>query len=330
VSRLTVYTSLPPHLVRRIGDSDYDRYQDAVLGSWEAAGFRIVSVNSEDEIESFKGKWPLVEFASTGKRNGRPQFASLLDRIRQSKEPKAGIINADCLFFNYSTFAERILAALPDSIVIFERLNIDSETVRPTGRTRFGIDGFFFDTKFLATVAPVAPAEYELGEPAWDYWFPLAMCFAGAVLKAPEAPVLLHIDHDPKWSMEKEFANGHKLLAFLRSQKNDPIAIPGFIAAVNSIKAKPGDSHIYDLGMLCFHSLRESAKKITLGSPGTHEELTARMVSGLYRSNEFHFKEMIERAKLRNRVYASIANARQVSYKIVRRVKKGFPIFTKS
>src|SRR5262249_46291549 len=117
--------------------------------------------------------------------------------IAEAGERTAAIINADCLLIHFGNFIETVSRSARDSIVLFERLNVDPATLRPTGMHCYGFDGFFFDTRFIADLE-IADS-WLIGEPHWDYWFPLSLISAGATLKMADAPCLLHVNHGIGW-----------------------------------------------------------------------------------------------------------------------------------
>ena len=86
-----------------------------------------------------------------------------------------------------------VLKATEGSIILLERLDIDPKTMRATGSHALGFDAFFFDTRFIENVDDAG--DWTIGEPVWDYWFPLVMHIAGAYLKAPNAPIIVHLNH---------------------------------------------------------------------------------------------------------------------------------------
>ena len=78
-----------------------------------------------------------------------------------------------------------------------------------------GFDAFFFDTRFIENIDDAG--DWTIGEPVWDYWFPLVMHIAGASLKAPNAPIIVHLNHVQQWRGADLRASGTKLLRHLLS-----------------------------------------------------------------------------------------------------------------
>src|SRR5262245_32865685 len=246
----TIYTSLPPNMVRFVGKKQFEKYQEACIISWKYAGFRVVSVNSDLEIQDLRIYDSEIDFLSNGTLNERSKISTFLTSIINSGEPYAGIINADCLLLNYDRFVENLLRAVKDSIVLLERLNLDPETLRPTGRHCYGFDAFLFDTKFLRTLKQ--DNSFVIGEPYWDYWFPLSMMDAGALLKTPAAPVMLHINHQQNWRLDKWRENGEKVTQFLLSQERKKTFDQNFMQSVEMVafESKSKDERLNRLSSL--------------------------------------------------------------------------------
>src|SRR5438270_6670235 len=148
----SVYTSIPPCLNRIVAGKKFDDYQEAVICSWRKAGFRIISINPDQEIRVLKKKFQGVEFVSNGTTDERPKISSFFEHIIASKEEAVGIVNADCLLFNYGSLVDCLVKETNRSIVLVERLCLDPDTMRPTGGSCSGFDAFFFDTRFLSHV----------------------------------------------------------------------------------------------------------------------------------------------------------------------------------
>jgi hypothetical protein len=125
--------------------------------------------------------------------------------------------------------------------------------------------------------------------------------------------------------VQKFLINGIKLLEFLVVHEDDPKSLPGFSASVKAIASAPkrGNAHIFNLGRFIFHSLRARAESISLGATGTHEDLISRMLSGLSETKEFHFKNELERASVKNRLSASLSQTRGIAQKVVQRLAHG-------
>lgn len=201
VREIPLYTSIPPTIRRTAEGIEHgEDYQRECIDSWIAAGFRVVSINSADEIAQLLSKYKQVHFVESGTGDARTGIHTFISTIVDKGEPIAGIINADCYLLNCGSMAERMYHAAVESIVLLRRLNINSKSLRPSGNKCTGFDGFLFDTKFLSSLD--ALGDWAIGTPWWDYWFPAVMHLAGARIRMFDAPVLFHLDHEQRWSLE--------------------------------------------------------------------------------------------------------------------------------
>jgi hypothetical protein len=277
--RMTVYTSIPPSIRRIVqGKEIGTTYQNACINSWREAGLSVVSLNSESEIQPLKEQGLPVEFVSNGSQSDRSKIASLLSLIAKSGEPVAGIINADCLLIHYHDFVGAISRAAHNSIVLFERLNLNPSTIRPTGEHCYGFDAFFFDTRFIGDFK--SSGSWLIGQTYWDHWFPLMLINAGAKLKI-SAPGLVHLNHDVRWQWANWGANATELRTSLLLLRNFDTAFPKDF--VNAIKKKQTKSKFADF---VFSWLRSNAEQVKLSPEGTEGELFYRLFSALSESKE--------------------------------------------
>jgi hypothetical protein len=258
-------------------------YQKACINSWKEAGFRIVSLNCDSEISELKQRGTGVEFVSNGGQSERSKIGGLLSLIAESGDRVAAIINADCLLIHYGDFIETMSRLARDSIVLFERLNLDPATLRPTGAHCCGFDGFFFDTRFIVDLE--SSDLWSIGDPFWDYWFPLSLIYAGARLKMPDAPSLIHVNHELSWRQETWGAHLTALRNNLLSWKNLESAFPrDFVTAVRMKQTK------LDFVIFMFSWLRSSAERVRLCLEGTEGELLYQFLTGLSESKEQQFQ----------------------------------------
>src|SRR3981189_1928829 len=92
LANATLFTSLPPRTTRIVSGHDFGlAYQRACIDSWVAAGFDVVSLNSESEIaELQKFGFPINYIIS---RSPRPKILEYLTEARRSQTELMGIIN---------------------------------------------------------------------------------------------------------------------------------------------------------------------------------------------------------------------------------------------
>src|ERR1700730_10439090 len=204
---VTLFTSLPPSTTRIVNGHDFGpAYQRACIDSWIAAGYDVVSLNPESEIAQLrKYDFPISYLASP---NPRPQIVEFLTEACRSPTELIGIINADCLLLSDSAFVQGILAGARDGLVMVERVNIDPSSLLPTGQTCLGFDAFFVNKVDAARVT-IDP-DLFVGQPWWDYWFPMEFAISGIKLLRAQSPLVFHLDHEQGWSQARWLHYGRK------------------------------------------------------------------------------------------------------------------------
>jgi len=294
MNRVTLYTSIPPSLNRWSRNEPYgEAYQRECINSWREAGFRTVSLNSDAEIESLRGKGFDVEFLSNGSPNSRTKIGAFLSAIGSSDEAVTGVINADCYLMNPGQVIQSILDSARGSLVAVKRLDVDPATMRPTGSC-FGIDAFFFDTSFAPKIAD--GDEWSIGEPFWDYWFPLAMHIEGAQLKEPDAPILIHLIHEQQWQFETSNDSAAKLWRRLISAHREPRLSPQLAQRIGEVGlGLRGEEIDTEMVLKCIVPwLVSFPERIRLCLPGAPGDLVCRMLTGLASSDELRLKNQLE------------------------------------
>jgi hypothetical protein len=204
---MLLFTSIKPPATE-----DELSYLRDCLNSWRAAGFEPVAVNGPSEIKALRCLDLPVEFGPLP-LDGKPRIGAILDAIRNSGAPFAGIINSDCRMIGYPNVATTLLAALDDSLILGWRMDVGSDS--PPAPMHGGFDAFFFDTSIL----PDDDAGFSIGEPWWDLWFPLAARAAGARLETLGVPLLTHHRHPMNWGDRQYQYGGERLLAFLDTRQ---------------------------------------------------------------------------------------------------------------
>jgi hypothetical protein len=190
-------------------------WQTACIDSWKEHGFKVVSLNSKNEIDIFSRFTSSVEFFELPSNHSRPKIDDFSAAIKQSGCKAAGIINADCLIIPGTDIHTHLNDHL-DGIVMAERLNISPLTMRPTGKHCWGFDAFFFSVEALHAINQ--DPFWGIGQNWWDYWLPLAFHFAGYTPRILPMPYLAHLDHEIAWKWEQWEINGHKFVEFLREK----------------------------------------------------------------------------------------------------------------
>lgn len=323
---VTLYTSIPPLLVRQSQGEDYgDAYQKECINSWREAGFKIASVNPDCEIDVLLKKGFDIEFISNGSLRDRTKIEAFLSEIRNSQEGIAGIINGDCFMMNPGRAIANALKAVEGSILLLERMDIDPKTMRATGLGYPGFDAFFFDTQFVAKID--SGDDWMIGEPVWDYWFPLAMHIAGANLKVANIPILVHLNHERQWWDANSEASGAKLFRYLVSLESER-KLPGVLAKRVSefdIMLETGKIDVGTAWRECIMPwLKTFPESVPLSPPGSPGDFICRVLTGMANSNEFRFERQLNTVTFALWLHATRRAIARVGNGVSRRLQSTF------
>lgn len=200
---LQLFTSIRPP-----GDAESMTYLRDCLNSWRAAGFEAVAVNGPAEAEALRKLDLPIEF-SVMATDGKPRIGAFLSAIRERSCRFAGIINSDCRMAGYPALAANLRNQLEGRALLAWRLDVGD---RKPSAVRYGFDSFFFDTKIM----PADDAGFSIGDPWWDYWFPLACEMRGAQIETLALPLLTHKVHALNWKRRRWDDGAHRFWNALR------------------------------------------------------------------------------------------------------------------
>lgn len=201
---LQLFTSIRPP-----ADAEAIAYLRDCLNSWRAAGFDAVAVNGPAEAEALRKLNLPVEF-SVMAADGKPRIGAFLSAIRERSCRFAGIINSDCRIAGYPGLAENLQRQLEGRALLAWRLDVCD--LKPSA-VRYGFDAYFFD----AEVMPEDDAGFSIGDPWWDYWFPLACEMRGARIETLASPLLTHKVHPLNWKRRRWDGGAHRFWTVLRN-----------------------------------------------------------------------------------------------------------------
>ena len=282
---VTLLTSLPPSTTRIVNGVDFGpAYQRACIDSWIAAGFDVVSLNPESEIAQLrKYDYPISYLASP---NPRPQIVEFLTEARRCPTEVIGIINADCLLLSYPAFVQGIVSGARDGLVMVERVNIDPNSLLPTGQTCLGFDGFFFNKADAARVT-IDP-DLSVGQPWWDYWFPMEFAVSNVKLLRLQSPIILHLDHEQGWSQTRWLYYGRKFMthfSVVDGTRNSSFST-GLREFLGSGAVERDD--LGGFGDWCFNWLRDNAEYLKVSQDPTAAELFGRILAAITNFDGMH------------------------------------------
>jgi hypothetical protein len=211
-SSFPLFTSIRPPS----GDNELSYLRDC-LNSWRAAGFQPVAVNGPAETEALRSLDLPVEFAPM-LADGKPRIGDILSAVRASGVRFAGIINSDCKIMGYPGLAGTIREGLDGSCILAWRVDI-GDGIKPAA-TSHGFDAYFLDTRFM----PEDDFGFSIGDPWWDYWFPLACEVRGAKLQTLGLPLLSHRVHPLNWRRRTWEAGAQRFWTALRGWRPEAVA----------------------------------------------------------------------------------------------------------
>ena len=201
MSSIVVATSIPPALSRRNAGRAIDsEYQKLCVRSWLPSGFRVLSVNHEDEIPALAALYPEVSFVATKRDasaiSGRrtPYIADLLGAVVDSPEPVLGIINSDLVFEPSMAWTGALPRAVGDAVITGQRHDATSLLEGTFRKYYWGFDFFFFDVKAARDLLETA-MPFAMGLAWWDYWLPAALSLTGRRVITLERPTVAHLIH---------------------------------------------------------------------------------------------------------------------------------------
>lgn len=239
-----IVTSVPPRLSRLRGGIEVGPgYRAQCVASFRAAGFEVVSVNSEHEAHEVAALGLDIEIVTVA-GSSRPTIGQLLAASRGRGVALAGIVNADCFILPMRDLTQRLHARTRRRLILAERLDVEPDGT-PLDTTTGGFDGFFFDPADLpdAVLALGAP-DLRLGDVWWDYWFPVAAMAAGLPVANLLQPVLGHLCHPARWDEAAYARNRNVFLKTLLRLSAEPQAHPVLVEAAAPIVAM-AEAHNY-------------------------------------------------------------------------------------
>lgn len=196
-----VITSIPPRLERTVqGDPAAGQaYQALCIRSWIKAGFAVISLNAADELPFLTAAYPEVIFEAA-ERTAAAQWGAplvpivdLIACLARRGHAIAGIVNADIFTMADSQYFDRLLALCDGGVAYGMRVDVsDLSSTAQAELYEFGYDYFFFD---VTQARRVATADYVIGMPWWDLWFPMALSWAGLRLNRIFSPTAFHLKH---------------------------------------------------------------------------------------------------------------------------------------
>jgi hypothetical protein len=190
------------------GHKNFENQFNAIE-SWIRAGYKVVSLNSKQEIEKLS-EFKNVEFVETSRTNERlfekPYVivSAIIDHLKTRDEDHFLIINSDILINDFMEFTESIKDISERGIIIMNRSDY-KENMDEARRYELGFDGFFINKKWLHIFPQTVLC---LGQCFWDYWVPYQAILAGVDIFKLNEPYLFHKSHPVQYSVQNWTATG--------------------------------------------------------------------------------------------------------------------------
>jgi hypothetical protein len=177
--------------------------QQKAIQSWIVAGYEVVSLNSQEEIELLKG-FEGVKFIPTGRHNkkifGKPYVivSAIIDYLIEVKSEHSLIVNSDIILLDTDNTTEKLKQRSENEIIIMHRRDFEGDISQSKVYT-LGFDGFFINYKHLEVFPQTILC---LGQCHWDFWVPYIATIHGAKISALNEPYLFHATHNVQYSKE--------------------------------------------------------------------------------------------------------------------------------
>jgi hypothetical protein len=201
---MQLFTSIRPP-----SDPEAVTYLRDCLNSWRTAGFEGVAVNGPLEAQALRKLDLPIELSVTA-ADGKPRIGAFLSAIRERACRFAGIINSDCRIVGYPGLAANLQKQLQGRALLAWRIDVGD--LKPAA-VRYGFDAYFFDGAMM----PADDAGFSIGDPWWDYWFPLACEMRGAQIETLGLPLLTHKVHPLNWKRRRWDDGAHRFWTVLKS-----------------------------------------------------------------------------------------------------------------
>ncbi len=184
------------------GHKNFDN-QAKAIESWVNAGYEVVSMNSEEEIELLKD-FKNVKFVSTLRHNkhmfGKPYVivSAIIDYLKEVKSEHSLIINSDIIINDTNNITESLKARSEEGIIVMNRGDFQEDMSQFKAYDK-GFDGFFINGKDLYVFPQTILC---LGQCHWDFWLPYIASMGGIKLIKLKEPYIFHAVHSIQYSVE--------------------------------------------------------------------------------------------------------------------------------
>lgn len=197
------------------GNPDDLLNQQMAVKSWIRTGFRVLSVNTKEEIAASCGFFSEVEFVEpsrTGlKQYGKPipyiyDMLKILEEKSGQADEICGIINSDIILRGLTASGlQRLLEEQGECILCLHRYDIDTSEDMDGTYYFSGIDAFFMRRK---SIRIFEISDCALSKPEWDHWIVYSAVKNKLQVKEIKNALAFHIRHRQRWTPMESNAIG--------------------------------------------------------------------------------------------------------------------------
>jgi tetratricopeptide (TPR) repeat protein len=198
------------------------RHQHGAVDSWLAQGFKVLSLNTADEITALEPHFSNVEFAMAERdasaAYGKPYvyFDDVLACLESREGRFGGIINSD-IYLVADGLKSYIIRHSDSSFLYGCRVDVQSMQHLDGRFFELGYDYFFFDKEILCEYPP---DDFCIGLPWWDYWALFIPAVRSITLKKLTTPVAYHVTHPTNWDKRAWIDYANHLIRHLGASGN--------------------------------------------------------------------------------------------------------------
>ena len=214
---ITIATSLAP------GKDLHN--QRLAINSWLKIGFKVISMNSAEEIAVLQSDFSDIEFVKVH-RDGRDKFTKsyiyfddCLAYFAKSESKICGIVNSD-IFLLKEEFYSFLMKEAFHSFVYGSRMDVDTIEKLNGKIFELGFDYFFFDKQI---VSYYPPTNFLIGLPMWDFWAVLIPIYFKIPVKKMITPHAYHIIHKTNWDDKVWCVFRDELLRYIQPMNSFPM-----------------------------------------------------------------------------------------------------------
>ena len=261
--------------------------QIEAIASWHRHEFRVVSYNEAAEAAPLREAFPDVEFRDAG-RTARAQIgkplvyvSDIVQSLAATSDGVCGLVNSDIFFPEVAGLGAFIEREGAGALILGARLEVGAFNDATGTPDPFGFDYFFFPA---AAAQQIPSANFMLGMPLWDYWFPLQLINQGVAAKKLKPPLGRHVSHEGNWA-ENIFAFGNMFVDYLVEAMQRQTGNQGWGAAGASF--------------ICHHHarLRDAAQQSQTAGDGDAQYQRMAQLAEFYDSlSQFAFRAIVEQS----------------------------------